>query len=106
MKISSDDVKKVVDGNLAVLNYVKNEKFSFVCAEINGAQSSSGDNTDDSLYFFLEGIVYVRIGENGFECHKNDLVIIPKKTKFELAGKGKCIIITSPLICSGNEERV
>lgn len=107
MKITFAKAKKrIIDDALTIYDMFNgdNFKFDFVIAELNGDHPYLINKVSDRVYYFLEGKVKVTVGDEVYDCVKDDLVIIPKNTRHGLTGKAKYIIITSPPFSPENEE--
>lgn len=105
MKINCGNAQKIkVSSGLTFYQVFGGGAFDFVVADLNGSHREYINKTSDRLYYFLEGEAFVTVGDESFECKKNDLVLIPKNTVYGLAGKAKFIKVTSPPFSPESEK--
>lgn len=105
MKFNFDAAKKrVLSDGLTFYEIFESGNFDVVLVELNGAHKDYINNTSDRMYIFIEGEAYAEVGEDVFDCQPNDLLLIPKGTKYTISGKAKYLKLTQPPFSPDSEK--
>ncbi|MFH1585780.1 MAG: hypothetical protein ABIB79_03365 [archaeon] len=97
--IKSSEVEKQDFGSIRVQNLFSEDsydKFSIAKVEIVGEQKVGLDTESDIAYYVLEGKGKFFLEDDEFNVEKEDLVFIPKNTKYKDEGNLILLAISVP----------
>ena|SRR3989344_4657429 len=89
-------LKKKKRGNMKITEYKINTNFSGALIEIKGMHGKIKCTSEDRIYFIVSGTGKFIIGGKSASVSKSDLVFIPKNTPYDISGKLRYFLISSP----------
>ncbi len=105
MKFNFNTAKKrVVSDALSFHELFESGNFDISLGELNGDHQFFINKVSDRIYYFVEGQAYAEVGDDVHDCRAGDVILIPRNTKYGLAGKAKFIKITSPPFSPDSEK--
>ena len=94
IKGSETTSKKV--GPMEIRSYKINSDFSLALINISGDHGKLKCLKEDRIYFIISGKGKFIINEKESLVSKNDLIFIPKNTPYNIIGKMKYTVLSSP----------
>jgi len=96
MIIKSSKLPSKKRGNMKITEYKINTDFSGALIEIKGRHGKIKCTAEDRIYFIVSGTGKFIIGGKSASVSKNDVVFIPENTPYDISGKLRYFLISSP----------
>ena len=103
MIVKHKDTPYKEKGPMKINSYPINKDFSGSLIEIDGNHGLINCPTQNRIYFIIKGTGKFIIEDEEMQVETNDLIFIPKNSKYNIIGKMKYLLICSPEFKPGED---
>jgi mannose-6-phosphate isomerase-like protein (cupin superfamily) len=103
MIISHNQTTHKKIGPMKISEYLINADYTGALIELDGEHGKIKSKREDRIYFIVEGRGLFEIEDIKKIVKKEDLIFIPKNTIYNIIGKMKYLLISSPAFNSKND---